>query len=172
MKRKKKKKQEPQKSSIKGYIIGLIACIPFLLFGAAMIKLSVTEISYTIDCTAETTGTVGDVSVKSENKKDSKGRRYTSYTYTADYTYELDGKTINDTLVTSNKVKEGQSIKIRYAPDNPEHKYVKGHDGGGIMLPVLMIFGIIWDAFILVIFFGIIRMLKEKLSEKKAEVTV
>ncbi len=74
--------------------------------------------------------------------------------------------------MTSNKVKDGQSIKIRYAPDNPEHKYVKGHDGGGIMLPVLMIFGIILDAFILVIFFGIIRMLKEKLSEKKAEVTV
>ncbi len=72
MKRKKKKKQEPQKSSIKGYIIGLIACIPFLLFGAAMIKLSVTEISYTIDCTAETTGTVGEVSVKSEKKRTAK----------------------------------------------------------------------------------------------------
>ena len=169
MKKKKKKKvQEPKSSGIKGYIIGLIACVPFLLFGAALIKASIVEISYTRACTAETTGTVSDVSVKSERKKDSKGRHYTQYTYTAHYTYEIDGKPLSDTLVTSKKVKEGQTIKIGYVPENPKHKYVKGHDNAGNLL--MMIVGIVWDALFLLIVYCIISSLKHKLSEKKKDV--
>ncbi|MBQ4310434.1 MAG: DUF3592 domain-containing protein, partial [Oscillospiraceae bacterium] len=151
-KKRKNKEKNAEKPSVRGYIIGIIACIPFLLFGTAMIFVSVNEFSFTSSCTAETKGTVGDVSVKSEKKRDSKNRRYTLYTYTAHYTFELDGKQISDTLVTSKRVKEGQTIRIRYDPDDPEIRYVKGHDDAGIWLP--MVVGIVWNVFFLVIIYG------------------
>ena len=163
-KKRKNKEKNTQKPSIKGYIIGIIACVPFLLFGTAMIYVSVNEISFTISCTAETKGTVGNVSVKSEEKRDSKNRRYTLYTYTAHYTFELDGKQISDTLVTSKRVKEGQTIRIRYDPDHPEIKYVKGHDDAGNWIP--MIFGIVWNGFFLVIIYWLIGSIKHILSKK------
>ena len=169
MRKKKKKAQKPKKSTIKGYIIGLLACVPFLLFGAALIGVSVSEISYTSPCTAETKGTVNDVSVKKEWNRNSKNQRYIQYIYTAHYTYELDGKTINDTLVTSKRIKEGQTVKIRYVPDDTEHRYVKGYDDAGNW--GLMIVGIVWDAFFLVIVYAIIVSLRRKLSEKKTDVT-
>ena len=163
-KKRKNKEKNTQKPSIKGYIIGIIACIPFLLFGTAMIYVSVNEISFTSSCTAETKGTVGNVSVKSEEKRDSKNRRYTLYTYTAHYTFELDGKQISDTLVTSKRVKEGQTIRIRYDPDHPEIRYVKGHDDAGNWIP--MIFGIVWNGFFLVIIYWLIGSIKHILSKK------
>ena len=170
MKRKKRKntEQNEKKLSLRGYIIGLLACVPFLLFGAAMIWVSISEFSYTRPCTAETKGTVSDVSVKKEPKRDSKNRRYIQYTYTAHYTYELDGKPVNDTLITSKKVKEGQTIKIRYVPDDPEHKYVKGYDDAANWLP--MVVGIVWDGIFLLIVYAIIVSLIHRLSGKKDEI--
>lgn len=167
MKKKKKTEQKPNRSSIKGYIIGILACIPFLLFGAALIGVSISEFSFTSPCTAETTGTVKDVSKEKEIKRDSRGRWHIQYTYTAHYTYEIDGETVDDTLVTSKRIKDGQTVRIRYVPDDPEHKYVKGYDDAGNLLP--MVVGIVWDAFFLLIIYAIIVSLRHKLSEKNTD---
>ena len=167
MNRKKHEKTEQitKKPSIKGNIIGLLVCVPFLIFGIAMIGVSVKELSFTASCKAETTGTVDSVSCEREiERMSSNHRHYIKSTYTAQYTYELDGKLFNDTLITSKRVKEGQVINIRYDPEHPETKYVKGYDDAGDLLP--MIFGIVWDGVFLFIMYCLIITLREKLSKR------
>ncbi|SEK90783.1 DUF3592 domain-containing protein [Ruminococcus albus] len=158
-----------KKPSVIWLFVALLLFVLMSLFGVVMIKGSVDEISYKKACTVETTGTVGEVSVKSKKTRDSKGRQHTSYTYTATYTYEIDGESINDTLVSSNKLKDGQTVKVRYDPDDPAHKYVKGHEQAGSV--GMFILGIVWVGIFLVIIYAIIRAIIHKLFKKKTDVT-
>jgi len=153
--------------TIKNTICLLVCCVPFLLFGVAMIYVSIiTEISYTSSCTTETEAIVDKVSVDKEIARMSSNRkRYIKSTYMAHYTYELQGELFNDTLITSKSINNGQTIKIRYNPDHPESKYVKGYDDAGNLIP--MIFGIIWDGLFLFIMCCIIISCKRKLSQKQ-----
>ncbi|MBQ5331196.1 MAG: DUF3592 domain-containing protein [Oscillospiraceae bacterium] len=168
MKRKKSKTKEkprPKTSPIAAMILGLVFCAAFLVFGSAMIFVSSELITDKMPCTAETTGTVTNVYVKSKTAYDSKHRRYLQSTYTTDYTYELNGKTLNDTFRTSKYIYKGKIIRIRYDPDDPDHKYIKGYDDAGDLIP--LIFGIVWDALFLFIIYAIIVSIKYETDKKK-----
>jgi hypothetical protein len=163
-----KKESKAKKPSIKGEIIGLLTCIPFFLFGLAMIGVSVNEISYTLNCTAETKGTVNDVSSQSQWKISSKGKRHRVTTYTAHYSYEIDGKEFTDTLTTASWLKKGKTLKIRYKPGEPNYNYVKGYDDAGNFLP--LIFGTIWDGFLLVLIaFIILSIIRKKFKKNNVQ---
>ena len=146
--------QNTNKKSIKGYVIGLIVCLPFLIFGVAMVAAFFDIDSSLKSCTKETTGTVGTVSVKKQWKRASKFS-YVQFTYTADCTYVANGEIVNDTIKVSKKIKKGQKVKIRYNPKDPTNRYVVGYDDKGNI--IVLIFGLVWTAFIALIMFALIN---------------
>lgn len=160
------KKKQVEKVSVKGYIVALVACVLFSLVGVMLIKAGVVSIAYARSCTAETTGTVIDVAKKKRSATHSKQFR-SKYVYVANYSYEVNGKEFTDTFVSGEKIKNGKTIKIRYSPDDPEHKYVKGHEGGVISSCFILIFGIFWVALFLLIFVAVVGTIRRKISENK-----
>ena len=170
MKRKKRKRSAPEKSKqrssgksyIMGEIIALLACVPFLLMGVALIFIGKDEISSTLPCTAETKGVINDVSRTHTFRNGNHSRKYK---YKATYSYEIDGIECTDYFVTAKWVHSGKKIRIRYDPDDPENKYVKGYDDAGNVL--MLIVGIVWDAIFLLLVWFIIVMFRDARAGKK-----
>ena len=149
--------QRKKISPVKAVIIASVCCLPFLIFGAAMIKMGISEITHQIACSAEVKGEiVTDVSVQIVRGRTSKGIRSTSYNYSANYTFEYNGETFTDTIKTSHKIEKGDEIKVRCDPDDPEDHYVKDL-GDSIMLVFIIIFGAFWDAIWVFLIFCIWR---------------
>ena len=114
---------DSSKKSIKGYVIGIIACLPFLAFGVAFIFAY-----FSID---------------------------SSMNYKAKCTYVVNGKEVVENIKLSKKISEGQRVRIRYNPKNPEEKYIVGYEDTGNI--ILLIFGIVWSALILFIIFALVN---------------
>jgi len=164
--------EKPKKTSpVKAVIIASVCFLPFMIFGAAMIKMGISEISHRKACSAEVKGViVTDVSVQKVRSRDSKGIRHTSYDYSADYTFEYNGETFTDTIKTSHKIEKGDEIKVRCDPDDPEDHYVKDL-GDSVMIVFLIIFGIFWDAIWVLLILMIWRLYqKPKQEVKKQEI--
>lgn len=144
-------------SPVKVVIIASVCCLPFLIFGAAMIKMGISEISHRKACSAEVKGViVTDVSVQKVRSRTGKGTRYTRYDYSANYTFEYNGETFTDRITTTHKIKKGQEIKVRCDPDDPEDHYVKNL-GDSVMMVFIIIFGAFWDAIWVFLIFCIWR---------------
>lgn len=151
-------------SAIKGYIIGVVACVPFLLFGLAFIAFGSNEIIEILPCTAEVEGRVNHVSMVSEKKWSNRRGYHTVYSYTAHYSYELNNETITDVLYTGLKIEKGQIITIKYDPNHPDNKYVKKYSGtSGFSL--ISVFGIVWSALFVFIIYAIIINAKYALTK-------
>ena len=171
--------EKPKKTSpVKAVIIASICILPFLIFGAALVKMGIEEITHQIACSAEVKGEiVTDVSVQIVRRRTSKwhhypskGYRYKRNEYSASYTFKYNGETFTDIIKTSHKNKKGDEIKVRCDPDNPEDHYVKDL-GDSIMYVFLIIFGIIWDAIWVLLILMIWRLYqKPKQEDKKQEV--
>lgn len=164
--------EKPKKTSpVKAVIIASICILPFLIFGAAMVKMGIDEITHQIACSAEVKGViVTDVSAQKGRGRTSKGLRYHYTDYSAKYTFEYNGETFIDTIKTRHKIEKGQEIKVKCDPDNPKDHYVKDR-GDSIVCVVLIIFGMIWDALWAVLILCIWRMYqKPKQEVQKQEV--
>lgn len=164
--------EKPKKTSPrKAVIIASICILPFLIFGAALVKMGIDEIAHQIACSAEVKGViVTDVSVQKVRGRTSKGHHYKRNEYSASYTFKYNGETFTDIIKTSHKIKKGDEIKVRCDPDNPKDHYVKDL-GDSIMYVFLIIFGIFWDAvwvFCIICIGGVYK--KPKLEDKKQEV--
>jgi len=144
------------KKSIKGFVIGIIACLPFLAFGIALIGANIHISSSMKSCTEETTGIIGEVSVSKKMRRATKFW-YIHRTYTADCTYVVNGEKVVEEVKVSKEIKKGQRVKIRYNPDDPSEKYIVGYDDSGVL--ILLIFGLVWSGFILLIMFALINAL-------------
>ena len=100
-------------------LVGLV----ILLLGIFTILSSISNKKTLDKCTATVTGEVTNVkSVRHTTKKGKHGRR-TYHTYTAEYTYEVDGVTYNDS-VSMGKSKSrdrGSAIPVNYDPANPKN---------------------------------------------------
>ena len=83
--------------------------------------------------------------------------RYIHRTYTADWTYVVNGEKVVEEVKVSKEIKKGQRVKIRYNPDDPSEKYIVGYDDSGVL--ILLIFGLVWSGFILLIMFALINAL-------------
>ncbi len=162
MKRKKRTNQTAEKSSIKGEIIALLACVPFLLFGLALIFAGIKVVLDARPCTAETQGVVSSVSKTHTNKNGTHSR---IAMYKATYSYELNGEELTDYFVTGKYMYRGKKITICYDPDDPEHKYVDWYENAGDVLIIIM--GIVWEGFILLIVFCIINASRKKQVSKE-----
>lgn len=156
-------KQKVEIISIKGYIAVILFFSIFFLFGLAFIRVSIVENSFIKPCTSETMGTIGKVSHSSKRKRGSR-HWYTLHRYEAYYTYEIQGEILEDKIVTSKKIKEGQTIVIRYNSDNPNEKYVKGYDDAGNLF--ILIIGIFWSVFSLCVMGIMIREIIRIKTEK------
>lgn len=151
------KGQKEEKPSVKAYVFGIFICVLFLMLGVALIRVSVVEISDALKCTAETGGNVKSVSVSSWKKS----KKYNVY-----YSFELGGELIDDTFSTPKRIKEGQVIRIKYEPGDPDNRYIKGYsDWPGFI--VIFIFGILWSALFIFLIYVIIVNAKYMLASKK-----
>lgn len=160
-----KTKETPvKKESIKGEIIGILVCLPFLLLGLGFIAIGKNEIAFTRSCTAVTTGKITAVSSKREWKLKSNGKWQRVTTYTADYSYKINGKEQTGRLVTRTYVKKNRTLKIYYDPDDPQYKYIKGFDDSGNVFVVIV--GIVWDGLFLLIIFCLLISIKRKKFNK------
>ena len=149
--------QRKKISPVKAVIIASVCFLPFLIFGAAMIKMGISEISHRKACSAEVKGIiVTDVSVQKVRSRTGKGTRYTRYDYSANYTFEYNGEAFTDRITTTHKIKKGQEIKVRCDPDDPEDHYVKNL-GDSVMMVFIIIFGVFWDAIWVFLIFCIWR---------------
>ena len=165
MKRKKRANQTAEKTSIKGQIIALLACVPFLLFGLALICAGIKLVSDAKPCTAKTQGIVSSVSQTRTYKN---GRHSRKVMYKVTYSYELNGEELTDYFVTGKHMYRGKKITICYDPDDPEHKYVDWYENAGDVWIIVM--GIVWEAFILLIVYCIITASrKKKVSKEKRD---
>ena len=168
MKKKKRKNQaaaQPtKKSSVMQTVIALLVCVPFLLIGFAFIRIGIKELADLKPYTAETKGIVSDVT-KNKIKKNAGFGYY--ITYTAHYSYEVDDRTFTDTLESTNRIKEGKILGIRYNPDNPKENYVKWYDTAGSIF--LLIWGIVWEGAVLLVVCLIINMYRRERAAKKQE---
>ena len=100
-------------------LVGLV----ILLLGIFTILSSISNKKTLDKCTATVTGEVTNVkSVRHTAKKGKHGRR-TYHTYTAEYTYEVDGVTYNDSVSMgqSKSRDRGSAIPVNYDPANPEN---------------------------------------------------
>ena len=145
---------DSSKKSIKGYVIGIIACLPFLAFGVAFIFAYFSIDSSMKSCTEETVGVVGKVT-KSKSMKRASRFWYIQRNYKAKCTYVVNGKKVVENIKLSKKISEGQRVRIRYNPKNPEEKYIVGYEDTGNI--ILLIFGIVWSALILFIIFALVN---------------
>ena len=161
-----KQAKQAKKPGVKGEIIGLLLCIPFLLIGFAFIKIGISEFSDLKSCTEETTAIVNEVT--EYKKKKSAGAGYIR-SYTAYYTYEYHNEPYKSTLNSTNKIKEGKVLKIKFDPENPKHHYVKWHANSGNVF--LIIFGIVWDGIFLIIMYAIFISIFEKKFKKNKDDT-
>lgn len=141
----------------------------------SFIAISVNGISYSKYYTAETTGTIGDTVTVEKNI--AHGGKYDMPIavdfYCADYTYEVDGETYTDSLEASGiytwirKIKPGQSITIRYNPDDPDEHYVKGYDDDVVQASFLLIVGVLFTGlYLLIIVLGVMGAIKRRKREK------
>lgn len=151
--------QNELKPTRKGEIIALLACVPFFLLGVALIIIGIKEISSTVPCTAEISGKIISVSTTHTLKNGEQTRKSRNK---VTYSYVLDDKELTDYFVTAKSVAAYKNIKIRYNPDNPEQKYVKGYDDAGNVL--ILIWGIIWDGFFILIGWFIITLCRNERS--------
>ncbi|MBR1383009.1 MAG: DUF3592 domain-containing protein [Ruminococcus sp.] len=148
--------------SIKGEIIALLVCVPFLLMGLAVIKIGIEQFLYQKTFTEETNGIiVSDVYTKMKKKGAGSGYRKV---FSADYSYEHNGITYTDNIESANILKKGQVLTIRYKPDDPKENYVKGYESYDKV--ILIIVGTIWDAFLLLIVYCILISIKNKKCKK------
>jgi len=148
--------------SIKGEIIALLVCVPFLLMGLAVIKIGIEQFLYQKAFTEETNGIiVSDVYTKMKKKGAGSGYRKV---FSADYSYEHNGITYTDNIESANILKKGQVLTIRYKPDDPKENYVKGYESHDKV--ILIIVGTIWDAFLLLIVYCILISIKNKKCKK------
>ena len=92
-------KQKAEKISIKGYIVAILFFSIFLFLGLTLIRISMDQSSFYRSCTAQTMGTIGEVSHSSKWKRASR-RWYNQHTYEAYYTYEIQGEILEDKIVT------------------------------------------------------------------------
>ena len=149
-------------SSIKGEIIALLVCLPFLLMGSAILKIGLEQFLYQRTFTGETKGViVSDVYTKMKKKGAGSGYRKV---FSADYSYEHNGITYTDNIESANIIKKGQDLTIRYKPDDPKENYVKGYESYDKV--ILIIVGTIWDAFLLLIVYCILISIKGKKCKK------
>jgi hypothetical protein len=149
-------------SSIKGEIIALLVCVPFLLMGSAIIKVGIEQFLYQKTFTEETKGIIVS-NVYTKMKKKGAGSGYCKV-FSADYSYEHNGITYTDNIETANIIKKGQDLTIRYKPDDPKENYVKGYESCDKF--ILIIVRTIWDAFILLIVYCILILIKDKIFKK------
>ena len=156
-------KQKAEKISIKGYIVAILFFSIFLFLGLAFIRISIDELSLYRSCTAQTKGTIGEVSHSSKWKRASR-HWFNQHTYEAYYTYEIQGEILEDKIVTGKKIKEGQTIVICYNSDHPNEKYVKGYDNAGT--PLFLIIGIFFSGLSLCVIGIIIRAIIKIKTEK------
>ena len=147
----------------KGVIIAVTACAIFSLLGFAFICAGIREIAFTYRCSAEAPGLITDVTIKNEYKP---GKRSKKPQYWATYSYEYDDTASTDVFVTAKIVRSGKRITIRYNPDDPDQKYVKGYDDAGNVLCVIV--GIVWVGFFaLIAYCAIVLHLREQAAAKQ-----
>lgn len=145
------------KPSVKGEIIALIACLPFLLFGAALAWAGGSMIADTLPCTEKAQGSVTEVT------KIKKTRRSTLYK--AVYVWRINDEDLTDYFTTGPGIKEGKEITVCYNPDDPKQHYVRWHDTAGNY--IVLVFGIIWSGLILLIMYCIVvGCRRERLANK------
>lgn len=149
-------------SVIKGRNIALIACLPFFLLGLVLIYIGIKDLAEKRPCTAETKGKVISVT---DIHRTPDGRHIRPVQHCAAYTYEVDGRKYTGEFRTAKSVYSLKEIKVYYDPADPEHTYVKWYEGVGER--ILVIFGIIWDAFILLTGWFIIDLAEKWESEKQ-----
>ena len=168
-------KKIEKRNDIVAHTVIYLGFLPILLFGVSLIAMSVNEISYSKYYTAETTGTIGDTVTVEKNI--AHGGKYDMPIavdfYCADYTYEVDGETYTDSLEASGiytwirKIKPGQSITIRYNPDDPDEHYVKGYADDVVQASFSLILGVLFTGlYLLILVLGVMGAIKRRKREK------
>lgn len=137
-------------------------CLPFLLFGLALICAGIKLVSDAKPCTAETQGVVSSISRTRTYKN---GRHSRKEMYKVTYSYELNGEELTDYFVTGKHMYRGKKLKIFYDPDDPEHKYVDWYENAGDVW--IIIVGIVREAFFLLIVYCIINASRKNRSAKE-----
>ncbi|MCR4761433.1 MAG: DUF3592 domain-containing protein [Oscillospiraceae bacterium] len=155
-------------TTLKGVIIAVTACAIFSLLGFAFIWVGIQQIAFTCRCSAEAPGLITEVTRKQEYQS---GKRSKTLQYWATYSYEIGATGNTDVLVTAKRftakpLAAGQRITIRYNPDNPGEKYVKGYDDAGNVFCVIV--GIVWVGFFaLIAYCAIVLHLREQAAKKQ-----
>ena len=155
-------------TTLRGVIITVAACAIFSLLGFAFIAAGIQEIAFTCRCSAEAPGLITDVTIKNESKF---GKRSKKPQHWVTYSYEIGDMGYTDVFVTAKTftakpLAAGQRITIRYNPDNPGEKYVKGYDDAGNVFCVIV--GIVWVGFFaLIAYCAIVLHLREQAAKKQ-----
>ena len=127
--------------SAKGMIIALIACMPLLILGLALIFAGLNLGNKA--CTAETKGIVTEHS----RTYASGGKTY----YRNTYTYKVDGKNLTGEFINSDiGVSPNMIVTVCYDPNDPENSYVKKYQDQNVHVGIILV-GVLWISIYLVL---------------------
>ena len=168
MKKKKRRRQTANKPpkrtagsndvqlSAKGMVIALIACLPLLILGLALIFGGLNLGNKA--CTAETKGVVTEHS----RTYASGGTTY----YRNTYIYKVDGKDLTGEFIKSDiSVSKNMIVTVCYNPDDPEKSYVKKYEDQNVHVGIVLV-GVLWLGIYLVLTYFVLILRRNERAKQ------